>query len=203
MNTKAQEQILALLDSHGAEYRLLRHEPCRTSAESARTRAAAGAPDAIGGKALLAVIEGGLQGEETKSYILIVLPGTMKLDSKAIRVQYPELKRFRFATPEEMQFTCGVSPGEMPPFGRSIFPSISRMLLDESLLSYEWVGFNAAEFTTSIVVKTADYLRAVGHDVVVGRFAVPMAPQIINAAPAAGSGDNSGAIQRPLKGERV
>jgi prolyl-tRNA editing enzyme YbaK/EbsC (Cys-tRNA(Pro) deacylase) len=143
------------LDTNRVDYKLLSHAICRTSAESARARALAGFPNTVGAKALL------LRAEfvESAEYCLAVLPGNVRLDSRALNKCLASLKRFRFATVEEMFEICGVTPGAMPPFGNSVFPQIRRLFIDESLNDAEIVGFNAADLESSIVMRGGDYVR--------------------------------------------
>jgi prolyl-tRNA editing enzyme YbaK/EbsC (Cys-tRNA(Pro) deacylase) len=155
MNDQALAKIRSLFDDNNITYQLIHHAPCRTSAESAATRTAAGFPNAIGAKALLVKMTRSDQEELN----VLVLPGTAKLDSKSLKQQIPDLRKFRFASAEEMQASCGVVPGCMPPFAKSVFPVVSHLFVDESLLQYEWLGFNAASLEDSIVVKAQDYLR--------------------------------------------
>jgi Ala-tRNA(Pro) deacylase len=155
MNTRAFESICRILDNNGVQYNLLSHGACRTSAESAAARAQAGFPNTIGAKALLLRMEFG----NTVEYCLAVLPGPAKLDSRALKNQIPSLKKFRFASVEEMLEICGVTPGAMPPFGHSVFPKVSRLLIDESLCDIRTIGFNVANLERSIVMSGADYVR--------------------------------------------
>lgn len=157
MNEAAFKRICRLFEENSVEYRILDHPVCRTSAESAAARAAAGAPEAIGAKAILMhmTFDGG-----NNEFNVVVLPGTSRLDSKALKKEVANLKRFRFASPEEMLSLCGVTPGCMPPFAAPIFPDVPRLFIDRSLLDYDSVGFNAANLERSIVVRTKDYLIA-------------------------------------------
>ncbi len=145
MNTTAFESILRILDTNGVEYNLLSHAVCRTSAESAEARAQAGFPNTIGAKALLLRME---FGNNTAEYCLAVLPGPARLDSRALKKQIVSLKKFRFASSDEMLEICGVTPGAMPPFGHSVFPLLSRLFIDESLRDIKTIGFNVANFRT-------------------------------------------------------
>lgn len=155
MNTQALFQIVQLLEDNHIEYSLLSHPPCHTSAESAAARTEAGYPEAVGAKALLCKMERA-SGVE---FNVIVLPGTFRLDSSALKVSIPNLRKFRFATPEEMFNLCRVVPGCMPPFAKNIFPELGHLFIDESLASFEWVGFNVASLEKSIIVRSLDYLR--------------------------------------------
>jgi prolyl-tRNA editing enzyme YbaK/EbsC (Cys-tRNA(Pro) deacylase) len=100
---------------------------------------------------------------------VIVLPGFNKLDSKAMKKELkermPGFRSFRFASPEEIeQKARGMQPGKMPPFGRLLFPDITYIFINESLASYDKVGFNAADFESSFIMPTEDYLRVIKHD---------------------------------------
>jgi prolyl-tRNA editing enzyme YbaK/EbsC (Cys-tRNA(Pro) deacylase) len=100
-----------------------------------------------------------VEREQGTEFNLLVLPGPSKLDSQAVMDQLPDLKPFRFASPEEMIDCCQLTPGSMPPFADSVFPQLDHLFVDESLLSYQWIGFNAAALERSIVVRSQDYLR--------------------------------------------
>jgi prolyl-tRNA editing enzyme YbaK/EbsC (Cys-tRNA(Pro) deacylase) len=156
MNNSAFQNICQLLDTNQVSYRVLDHPPCRTSEESALARSRAGAPEAIGAKALLCKLEVIPHDE----FCVVVLPGPARLDAQALKGLLA-VKRFRFATPEEMQAVCGVLPGCLPPFGPPVFPQIAQFVIDPSLFDYEYLGFNAANFERSIVLRSMDYLRAV------------------------------------------
>ena len=156
MNTEALESICHILDDNGVEYHLLSHPVCRTSAESAEARTRAGFPNTIGAKALLLRME---FNDRHAEYCLVVLPGPARLDSHTLKKQLPGLKKFRFASADEMFEICGVTPGAMPPFGGSVFPQISRLFVDESLREVTVVGFNAASLERSIVMRGDDYMR--------------------------------------------
>ncbi len=51
-----------------------------------------------------------------------------------------------------------------PPFGRPLFPDITYIFIDESLKAHDKIGFNAADFESSFIMSTADYLKLVEHD---------------------------------------
>lgn len=155
MNDQAFISIIEALKLHNFEHSLLEHPPCRTSAESAASRAAAGFPGAVGAKALLCKMDRVLGSE----FNVLVLPGTSKLINSALKSGITGLKKMRFATPEELLNLCGVVPGCMPPFGSSLFPGIKNLFVDRSLLSHEWIGFNAAYLERSIVMRSADYVQ--------------------------------------------
>lgn len=156
MNHKAFESLCEILDDAGVRYHLLAHPACRTSAESAQARALAGFPSTVGAKALLLKAE----FDRGSEYCVTVIPGPGHLDSRSLKRHIPGLKKFRFATPEEMLNTCGVVPGAMPPFGGTVFPQISHLFIDDALRAVPFVGFNAAQLERSIVMRGEDYVRA-------------------------------------------
>jgi Ala-tRNA(Pro) deacylase len=135
---------------------VIEHEVCRTSAESAAARARAGFPQAIGAKALLTKMT---FSDGTSEFNVLVLPGPSRLNSQALKARVPALKKFRFATSEEMLGLCGVTPGEMPPFAGAVFSGTSRLFVEEGISGVEFVGFNAADLERSVVVRAQDYVR--------------------------------------------
>lgn len=157
MTSTIHEAILSLLESGGVPYKVYTHAPCRTSEESANARANAGAPEAIGAKAILCKMQIAL----TPEFNVLVLPGPARLDAVALKMLIPGLKRVRFATAQEMQDLCGLQPGCFPPFGPQVFENVTRLFVDETLREYPMVGFNAADFERSIVLRSEDYARIV------------------------------------------
>ena len=159
--TSATEKIISSFDENKVIYKLLHHSECRTSEESAKTRAEAGAGIIIGAKAILMKIELKQAGSE---YSVFVLPGDKLIDSKnlkkSLKARFSNFKSFRFSTPEEMaDITNGLQPGTMPPFGQPIFENISHLFVDSTLLEHDVVGFNAACLTQSLIVDTEAYIK--------------------------------------------
>ena len=163
MNARAYQAITELFDKHGISYIPISHEPCKTSEESEAVRAAAGYPGVIGAKALLAK----LYFKSSEQFATIVLPGTHILDKDKLIQGIPDLKKIRFATPEEMKELAGVMPGCMPPFAQPIFPSIPLLIVASALEKFDQIGFNAAYFEKSILLSSKEYLSAVSPAFVV------------------------------------
>jgi prolyl-tRNA editing enzyme YbaK/EbsC (Cys-tRNA(Pro) deacylase) len=157
MNARVYEAITKLFDEQGMSYIPITHTPCKTSEESEAARAAAGYPGVTGAKALLAK----LYFKAGEQFATIVLPGTHILDKDKLIAEIPELKKMRFATPEEMKELAGVTPGCMPPFAQPIFPSIPLLIVATALESFNQIGFNAAYFEKSILLSPKDYLSVV------------------------------------------
>lgn len=134
----------------------LTHAPCRTSAESAAARGAAGMPDAVGAKALVTI--GGT------GFSMLVIPGPRRLDNARVRAL---IGKFRFARPEEVaEATDGLEIGTIPPFGRPVFPKVDRLIVDEAIGVAPLIGFNAARLDRSVVMPGCDYLTIALPDVV-------------------------------------
>lgn len=143
--TRRHAPLIAFLDAAGLPYRLLSHPVCRTSAESAAARDAAGAPGAVGAKALI------IRRASDNSFGLLVLPGELRLRNDAVRTLHG---KFRFATAEEVaEVTDGLQPGMIPPFGHPILPGIDWLMLDPAVVAAPVVGFNAAMFTRSVIMS--------------------------------------------------
>src|SRR4051812_37212690 len=109
MNEVAYQSIKKLLQDHDIEFAELTHAPSKTSDESRAVRAEAGYPNAVGAKALLAK----LYFKDGEKFATIVLPGDHLLDKNKLIAGVPDLKKIRFATPEEMMALAGVIPGCM------------------------------------------------------------------------------------------
>lgn len=156
-NNETFNRICWLFETAEVDFKVLEHFACRTSEESAIARSTAGVPDAIGAKAILCRME--FSGREVEDNVL-VLPGPTRLNSRALKLSLPRLRRFRFATPAEMKALCDLAPGAMPPFAHSVFPQLRNLYVDTSLLNYRIIGFNAGCHERSVVVCTQDYIRA-------------------------------------------
>jgi Ala-tRNA(Pro) deacylase len=160
MNQVAFETITKLFDQTGVPYQVFVHEDCRTSEESARVRKAAGMPDAIGAKAILCKVDFKTGSE----FVVFVLPGPHTINKQKLKAGLPELKQFRFATPDELMDIAGVVPGCMPPFGSQIFPKVNKLYMSSAINNFERVAFNAAKLDTSIVLLKKDYLQSAKSD---------------------------------------
>ena len=157
MDDNTTRKICNLFDSHSVNYKLISHPETRTSSESFLARASAGGGYVIGAKAILMRIT---RKQEDSDFNVFVLPGNRKIDSKALKSKFKDVKSFRFATPEEMaELTGGLVPGSMPPFAQPIFEELDYLFIDISLLEHDVVGFNAACLTQSLLVPCSDYVR--------------------------------------------
>src|SRR5258705_9251863 len=136
------DRITELLDSKGVTYGVSRHAPVFTSEEAARVR---GAPLASGAKALICKAAG--------EFVMFVMPGDRRLDSKLVRKAF-NLRSLRFATREEVGQLTTLAPGSIPPFG-SLFGFVTYC--DEQLAAQEKINFNAGDHAISVTMSFADY----------------------------------------------
>ncbi len=136
------DRITELLDSKGVTYGVSRHAPVFTSEEAARVR---GAPLASGAKALICKAAG--------EFVMFVMPGDRRLDSKLVRKAF-NLRSLRFATREEVEQLTTLAPGSIPPFG-SLFGFATYC--DEQLAVQPKINFNAGDHAISVTMSFADY----------------------------------------------
>jgi len=138
------QRLLEALARGGVAFTTMHHAPVYTSAEAAQAR---GSTLHSGAKALI------LKGED--SFLMVVLPADLALDSNAVR-KLLDTKRMRFASKEEVLALTGLTPGSIPPFG-SLFnlPTIC----DQGLADNERINFNAASHADSIQMSYAEYVR--------------------------------------------
>lgn len=147
MNSASTFQLICQwLDEARISYRSVHHEPTRTSEESAKAR---GEEVRIGGKALLVKT-----GDEFR---LFVLSAARKLDASALKQRFG-VKKIRFASADELADRTGLVPGSVPPFGHPILPF--ELFVDESIVKNDRIAFNAGSLTDSIIMDTADYMKA-------------------------------------------
>jgi Ala-tRNA(Pro) deacylase len=139
-------RIRRCLTDAAIPFKEVEHQPTPTSEEAAAAR---GEPLGVGAKALL------LRTDDL--FRLFVLPADCKLNSAAIK-RHLNLKRLRFATPEELFECTGLVPGSVPPFGEPILPF--ELFADSSIgVRHDRVAFNAGALTVSFIMSAADWER--------------------------------------------
>ena len=144
MSTETFAAIKDLLEQRHIPFRSVHHEPTPTSAEAAKAR---GEDISIGGKAILLKV-----GDAFK---LFVLSAALKVDSARIKSHF-EVKKLRFATPDELMELTGLVPGSVPPLGEPLLPF--ELFVDSSITRNERIAFNAGSLTDSVVMAVPDYL---------------------------------------------
>ena len=138
------QAITELLNSNSVKYDELDHEPVYTSEQAANIR---GLALNTGLKSILLKV-----GD---NFVLIVLAGDKKLDSKKLKSILMS-KKIRFASPEEVKEKMYCEVGACYPFG-----SIAGLptYFDESLQGTEMVSLNPGLHHKSLTLKLEDYLQ--------------------------------------------
>lgn len=136
--------IIELLKNNHIEYETLEHEPVFTSEQAAKIR---GTSLKQGAKALLLKADG--------EFILTVLPGDRRMDSKKLKALLL-VRDVRFATPEEVEKTMRCKIGACYPFGNLIGV---RMIVDPSLGENKIISFNPGVHDKSLKMKYKDYVK--------------------------------------------
>lgn len=138
------DRLVAYLRDSGIDFRVMTHEPTRTSEESARVR---GTPLEQGAKAMVFEADG--------DPVLLVLQAHRRVDSRAFKRAFA-IKNLRLISPDELRELTGLEVGAVPPFGNLIgLPTYA----DRRLLDLPQISFNAGSRTTSVIMETADYAR--------------------------------------------
>lgn len=154
MSNSVFDRVEALLQEHGVQYEVLRHEPVYTSQEAADVR---GTPLSSGAKALIC------KGDDR--VVMFVVPGDRRLDSRGIR-RLRNWRKLRFLSRDEVVALTGLEPGAIPPFGQLFrLPTFCDRRLGEN----ERINFNAGDHCISVSMSYADYLRAENPEL--GEFA--------------------------------
>jgi Ala-tRNA(Pro) deacylase len=133
-----------LLKQHGVSFGVVRHQPVFTSEQAAAVR---GVALSTGAKALICKVD--------DCFVMFVIPGDRKLDSKRAR-QALGIRALRFATPDELRELTGLPPGAVPPFG-SLFGLPTHC--DARLAENERINFNAGDHSISVSIRFTDYLQ--------------------------------------------
>ena len=146
-------QILSVVQESGYWHESFEHDVVvRTSEEAAALR-----PNytlAEGAKALIVRIKVPHKG---KSFVMAVLPGDKKFDSKKLKLA-AGANDLRFATEAEVaELTHGVQPGGVPPFGNLFGIAVYA---DNGVFANEKIIFNAGR-DASIAILSEDYKKLV------------------------------------------
>lgn len=136
--------ITNLLEESDVVYGLLEHEPVHTSEEAARVR---GMSAHTGAKSLLL--------KTGEAFVVAVLAGSQRLDSKKLKHHLGASDKPRFATPEEVQQHMGCEVGACYPHGSLIG---LRTILDANLAEQAMLSFNPGVHNKTLNLDMDDYL---------------------------------------------
>ena len=91
-------------------------------------------------------------------YAMVLVAGPQQVDWKALR-QHVGRSRLTTATADEVRAVTGYEIGAVSPFG---LPRPMRVLVDESVTREEEVSIGSGVRGTTVILATADLLRALG-----------------------------------------
>jgi Ala-tRNA(Pro) deacylase len=143
------DELLALLEAHDAEYRLIDHRPEGRTATASALR---GHPLHAAAKCIVLRITG---AKRASRYVLAVVPGDRRVDLEAIKRLFGA-RCVGFAEVEIAERLAGSVSGSMLPF--ALCPDL-ELVVDPAVLALPALYFNAARLDQSIRLKAADYER--------------------------------------------
>jgi len=150
-NMEPFQVIIDLLNQKEIKYELVQHPPVFTCEQAANIR---GTTLHQGAKTLLLKVD--------TNFILAVMPGDKRLDSKKLK-SYLHAKNLRFATPDEVKNQMGCEIGACYPFGNVID---IEMVVDPSLSQNQQISFNPGVHDRSIIMKYPDFISIVSPKIV-------------------------------------
>jgi Ala-tRNA(Pro) deacylase len=142
------QQLCDLLESEGAAYRVIEHEPEGHTELIAKIRG-----NRIEQSIKSIVIQ--VRRKKENSYCLANVPGDCRIDFKGIKAHF-DADSVAFASREKAQQLTDCVIGAIPPFS---FNDQLQVLVDPLIQENEEVVFNAGRLDRSIFMKLADYLR--------------------------------------------
>ena len=145
-------RLVELLQSNGADFRLIEHPLEGRSVEISKIR---GNHPSQAMKAIVSSVRGGGGG---KRFILAVIPGSQRINMRALCAAVGAQKG-SFASPEIATELTGCVIGAIPPFS---FSDNLPLVVDNQCRNNEEVVFNAGRLDCSIFVKFTDYERISG-----------------------------------------
>ena len=149
IHTDIHEQLCVLLDTEGATYRVIEHEPEGRTEVIATIRG-----NRIEQSIKSIVVQVRLNRKEN-IYCLANVPGDCRIDFKGIKAHL-HADSVAFASREKAQELTGCVIGAIPPFS---FNDQLQVLADPLIEENEEVVFNAGRLDRSIFMKLNDFIR--------------------------------------------
>lgn len=141
------DELVALLEQHGADYELLDHAPVGTTEVVSELR---GHPVAHAAKCLVLTVK---VDRRTRRYVLAVVPGDARVDFGAVSDRYGA-RYVGFADAATAERLSRAVPGTVLPFPMD---SDVELLVDPRVLEQPRLFFNAARLDRSVSLATSDY----------------------------------------------
>ena len=148
MENETYERLIALLDEHKAQYRLIDH-PAEGRTEIVSPMRGNRLEQAAKCMIVMAKL-----GRKTTKYILAVVAGNSRVDLSALK-QLLGGTYASFASPEIAERLSGSVVGTVLPFS---FTPEMELIVDPGLLSNQEIYFNAARLDRSMALRTDDYV---------------------------------------------
>ncbi|HEX8244919.1 MAG TPA: YbaK/EbsC family protein [Longimicrobium sp.] len=145
----AYERLIALLDGHGAAYRLIEHAPEGRTEVVSPLR---GNPLAAAAKCIVLMVK---LGKKTTRYVLAVIPGDARVDMGAVKALLGATYA-AFASAEVAEELAGSVVGTVLPFA---FDPRLELIADPALLQHDELFFNAGRLDRSMALRTRDSVR--------------------------------------------
>jgi Ala-tRNA(Pro) deacylase len=143
----AYARLIALLDAHGARYRLIDHAPeGRTEVVSPMR----GNTLAQAAKCIVLMVK---VGKKVTKHVLAVVPGDARVDLGAVKALYGGTYA-AFASTEVAEALAGSVVGTVLPFS---FDPALELVVDPAVLATDELYFNAARLDRSMALRTSDY----------------------------------------------
>ena len=107
-----------------------------------------------------------LRNRQKTSFYLLMMPGDKQFVTKDLS-HYLGISRLSFAEPEYMEEFLDITPGSVSVLGlMNDKDEAVDLLIDEELLSQEYIGCHPCINTSSLKIKTKDilkFVKATGH----------------------------------------
>ncbi|MBK3568485.1 MULTISPECIES: YbaK/EbsC family protein [unclassified Streptomyces] len=140
-------KLLALLDEHGAAYRVIEHAPEGGTEAVSRLRGHALDQAA---KCIIVMVK---IGKKEKRHALVVVPGDKRIDLPAVKALYGG-SYASFASPDVAEELAKSPSGTILPFS---FDDRLELIVDPGLLNHPEFYFNAARLDRSLALSTDAY----------------------------------------------
>ena len=163
-----EQRCYQLLDSLGIEYYRVDHAHADTMEECREVEKTL---DALICKNLF------LCNRQQTDFYLLMIPGDKAFKTKDLSKQIGS-SRLSFAGAEHMEALLGVTPGSVTILGlMNDTEKRVRLLVDEDVLSCDWVGCHPCINTSSLKLRSSDLfgpvLAATGHEMTVVHLETP------------------------------
>jgi Ala-tRNA(Pro) deacylase len=149
MLTDIHEQLCRLLDSEGADYHVIAHEP------EGRTEVIAKIRGNRVEQSIKSIVLQVRLGKKENLYCLANVPGDCRIDFDGVKSHFNATSA-AFAKAEKAQELSGCVIGAIPPFS---FNDQLSVLADPLIRENDEVVFNAGRLDRSIRMKLDDYIR--------------------------------------------